>query len=163
MEEEKKKEIDKNKLYFWIRFGVWVLCSLVIPIGFINYRYELFTRVSKVSVSGWLLLIGVIVFVFSIILVRYILHSKKYSYFKQIIKGAVGLILPLGFIIYCLYCSRETIEQLIQVLCVCCLSWTVAIAVNPMPKWTYEQSKGEQEEFINYVLDKRVDKNKNIN
>lgn len=153
-----EKKIDKQKLYFWIRFAVWIITSLVIPIGFINYRYELFSKVSKVSLSGWCLLVGVIVFVFSIILVRYVLHSRKYSYFKQIIKGVVGLILPLGFVIYCLYCSRETIEQLIQVLSLCCLSWTVAIAVNPMPKWTYEQSKGEQEEFINYVLDKRVEK-----
>lgn len=153
-----EKKIDKQKLYFWIRFAVWIITSLVIPIAFINYRYELFTKVSKVSLSGWCLLVGVIVFVFSIILVRYVLHSKKYSYLKQIIKGAVGLILPLCFVIYCLYCSRETIEQLIQVLSLCCLSWTVAIAVNPMPKWTYEQSKGEQEEFINYVLDKRIEK-----
>lgn len=153
-----EKKIDKQKLYFWIRFAVWIITSLVIPIAFINYRYELFAKVSKVSLSGWCLLVGVIVFVFSIILVRYVLHSKKYSYLKQIIKGVLGLILPLGFVIYCLYCSRETIEQLIQVLSLCCLSWTVAIAVNPMPKWTYEQSKGEQEEFINYVLDKRIEK-----
>lgn len=159
---EEKKELDKNKLYFWIRFSVWIITSLIIPIGFINYRYQLFTKVSKISVSGWILLVGVIVFVFSIILIRYILHSKKYSYFKQIIKGCLCLIMPLLFVIYCLYWARDTIDQLIQVLSVCCLSWTVAIAVNPMPKWTYEQSKGEQEEFINYVLDKRVEKHKQV-
>lgn len=155
---EDKKEIDKTKLYFWIKFVVWILTSLVIPILFINYRYGLFYQINKVALSGWALLVGVIIFVFSIILVRYVLHSRKYSYLKQIIKGVVCLILPLCFVIYCLYCSRETIEQLIQVLCLCTFSWSVAIAVNPMPKWTYEQSKGEQEEFINYVLDKRVDK-----
>ena len=63
-----EKKIDKQKLYFWIRFAVWIITSLVIPIAFINYRYELFTKVSKVSLSGWCLLVGVIVFVFSIIL-----------------------------------------------------------------------------------------------
>ena len=160
MEEEKKKEIDKVKLYFWIRFTVWIITSLVIPVVFINYRYGLFYQINKVALSGWALLVGIIFLVFSVILIRYILHSRKYSYFKQIIKGAVCLILPLGFVIYCLWCSKETIEQLIQVLCVCCLSWTVAIAVNPMPKWTYEQSRGEQEEFINYVLDRRIEKGK---
>ncbi len=151
---------NKEKLYFWIRFIAWITCSLIIPITFINFRYGLFRQVSKVSVSGWCLFVGVIFFVFSIILVRYVLHSKKYSYLKQILKGVVSLILPLGFVIYCLYCSRDTIEQLIQVLCVCCLSWTVAIFVNPMPKWTYDQSKGEQEEFLNYFLDKRVENKK---
>lgn len=155
-----EKKIDKQKLYFWIRFAVWIVCSLILPIAFINYRYELFSKVSKITLSGWCLLVGVIVFVFSIILVRYILHSAKYSYFKQVIKGAVFLILPLLFVIYCLYCCRDTIDQLVQVLSFCCLSWVVAIAVNPMPKWTYEQSKGEQEEFINYVLDKRVENKK---
>lgn len=157
---EDKKEIDKEKLYFWIRFVVWIITSLVIPVVFINYRYGLFYQINKVALSGWALLVGIIFLVFGVILIRYVLHARKYSYFKQIIKGVVCLILPLSFVIYCLYCSRETIEQLIQVLCVCTLSWTVAIAVNPMPKWTYEQSKGEQEEFINYVLDKRVE-NKN--
>lgn len=154
---EEKKEINKEKAYFWARFVAWIIFSLVIPILFINYRYGLFKQVSSVSLSGWCLLVGVIFFVFAIILVRYVLHSRKYSYFKQIVKGVVCLILPLGFVIYCLYCARDTIEQLIQVLCICCLSWTIAICVNPMPKWTYEQSKGEQEEFINYVLDKRVE------
>lgn len=154
--------INKEKMYFWIRFSVWIITSLVIPIGFINYRYQLFSKVSKVSVSGWILLVGVIVFVFSVILIRYVLHSRKYSYFKQIVKGVVSLILPLGFVIYCLYWARDTIDQLIQVLSICCLSWTIAIAVNPMPKWTYDQSKGEQEEFFNYVLDKRIEKKKEI-
>lgn len=161
MNENEKKEIDKEKMYFWVRFATWIICSLIIPICFINYRYGLFYQVNKIALSGWALLVGIIFFVFSVILIRYVLHSRKYSYFKQIIKGVVCLILPLSFVIYCLWCARETIEQLIQVLCVCCLSWTIAIAVNPMPKWTYEQSKGEQEEFINYVLDKRVEKAKN--
>ena len=161
MEEEKKKEIDKVKLYFWIRFTVWIITSLVIPVVFINYRYGLFHQINKIALSGWALLVGIIFLVFGVILIRYVMHARKYSYFKQIIKGVVCLILPLSFVIYALYCSRETIEQLIQVLCVCCLSWTVAIAVNPMPKWTYEQSRGEQEEFINYILDKRVENGKN--
>lgn len=157
MEEVKKKE----KQIFWTRFAIWILFSLVAPIGFINYRYNLFGKVSKVSLSGWFLLVGVILFVFTIILIRYVLHSRKYSYAKQIIKGVITLILPLLFVIYCLYCAKNTIEQLIQVLSFCTLSWCVAICVNPMPKWTYNQSKGEQEEFINYVLDKRVERKTN--
>lgn len=152
---------NKDKQIFWTRFAIWILFSLVAPIGFINYRYNLFGKVSKVSLSGWLLLVGVILFVFTIILIRYVLHSHKYSYARQVIKGAITLILPLLFVIYCLYCAKDTIEQLIQVLSFCTLSWCVAICVNPMPKWTYEQSKGEQEEFINYVLDKRVERKTN--
>lgn len=161
MAEEKETKVNKEKAWFWIRFASWVLFSLVMPILFINYRYQLFSKVSKVSLSGWCLFIGVIVFVFSIILVRYVLHSAKYSYLKQVIKGAVFLILPLLFVIYCLYCCRDTIDQLIQVLSFCCLSWVIAIAINPMPQWVYNQSKGEQEDFINYVLDKRVEKKSN--
>lgn len=157
MEEVKKKE----KQIFWTRFAIWILFSLVAPIGFINYRYNLFGKVSNVSLSGWFLLVGVIFFVFTIILIRYVLHSRKYSYVKQIIKGVITLILPLLFVIYCLYCAKNTIEQLIQVLSFCTLSWSVAICVNPMPKWTYDQSKGEQEEFINYVLDKRIENKRN--
>lgn len=157
MDEVKKQE----QRIFWARFALWVVFSLVAPIGFINYRYGLFVKVSSVSLSGWALFVGVVIFVFSIILVKYILHSRKYSYTKQIIKGAVSLIMPLLFVIYVLYASRETINQLLQTLSFCTLSWSVAICINPMPKWTYEQSKGEQEEFINYILDKRIENNKN--
>lgn len=155
--ETKKLEID-SKPVFWTRFVLWVVFSLVVPILFINYRYGLFKAVSEVQLSGWCILLGVIIFVFIFILIRYLLKARKYSYLKQILQGFCYLILPVGFVVYCLYASRNTIDQLIQVLCCCLLSWIIAIAVNPMPRWTYKQSQGEQENFINLILDKRENK-----
>ena len=156
MEKEEKKKLDiDSPQVFWTRFILWVVFSLVIPILFVNYRYGLFSKISGIALSGWGTLVGIIVFVFCCVFLRYILHSKTYAFYKQIIKGCLYLVAPCCFVLWVLYCSRNTIDQLIQVLACCTLSWAVAICVNPMPRWVYMQSRGETENLIDLVLEKR--------
>lgn len=158
-----KEKLTSNTAIFWYRFIAWTFFSVIAPVLFINYKYHIFEQVSSLSLSGWGMLIGLIAFVFVFILLRYILHSKKYAFYKQVIKGCCYLLLPLGFVIYCLYISRNAIDNLINVLCFCMLSWLIAICVNPMPKRTYEQTKGETSDLINGILDLREKKNNNDN
>jgi len=153
--EDEKKELG----IFWGRFVLWVLFGLVIPVCFIAYRFQLFQKVSTLNIGGWGLLVGVIVLVFCIVLLKYVLNTKKWAYWKQIVKGVAVLLLPLGFVIYALYCCRNTIDQLIQVLGCCLLSWAVAIVVNPMPEWAYNQSKGETADAMELAF-KRYDEKK---
>ena len=77
---------------------------------------------------------------------------------KQILKGVIFLILPLALVFICLYYARDMIDRLLQVVGCLLVSETIAVCVNPMEEWTYEQSKGEEENFINYVLAKREEK-----
>ena len=150
-------ETKKDKEIFWVRFVGWVVFCLL-PIVFVAWRYGLFSKVTKISVSGWALFCGLILFVFLAIFLNYLLKVKKWAYWKQIVKGVLFLILPLSACLYGLYCARDTIDQLLQVLGVCILCWTVAIVINPMPGWTYEVSKGETADMFDYALDRREQK-----
>ena len=159
MENDEKKA----KKIFIVRVCLYILFGLILPSAFIIWRYDLFKTVSKVNLSGWAIVLGIIVLTFTIITLRYILHAKKYSYTKQIIKGVCSIILPLLFIIFVLYSARNTIDQLLQVLGCVTICETIAIVINPLEKWAYKQSLGEQENFLNYVLDKREQKKDNKN
>lgn len=147
----------KQKQKFWIRFVLWV-ASCLTPVVFITWRYGLFSKVTKVSISGWALLCGAILFIFLAVFLSFLLKVKKWAYWKQVVKGVMFLILPLCICLYGLYCAKDTIDQLMQVIGCCILCWIIAIAVNPMPQWTYNISKGETADVLDYALDRREKK-----
>ena len=147
-----------EKNMFILRVVLWNIFGWVIPIGFIIYRFNLFQKVSQINLNGGIILCAIIFFIFLIVLLSYIIKSKKYSYIKQILKGVIFLIIPLALVFICLYYARNMIDRLLQIVGCLLISETIAIVVNPMEEWTYEQSKGEEENFINYVLAKREEK-----
>lgn len=147
--------MTSDKAIFIYRFILWVFFSVIVPVLFINWKFGLFVTINNISLSGWAIFIGIITFGFAWICLRSIIRSKKYSYYKQIVKGCCHLLLPVGLITYLLWIAKDQISALVQVLCCCLASWLVAICVNPMPKWTYEQSKGETSETLNYFFDLR--------
>jgi len=147
-----------DKKWFIIRFILWNIFAWFIPIAFIIFRFNLFQKVSHINLNGGIVLCAIIFFVFLIVFLRYILRSKKYTYYKQIIKGVVFLILPLALVFICLYYARDMIDRLLQVMGCLLLSETIAICVNPMEQWAYIQSQGEYENAIDYLLAKREQK-----
>lgn len=147
-----------DKKWFVLRVILWNIFGWVVPIAFIIYRFNLFQKVSQINLNGGIILCAIIFFIFLIVLLSYIIKSKKYSYMKQILKGVIFLIIPLALVFICLYYARNMVDRLLQVVGCLLISETIAICVNPMEAWTYEQSKGEEENFINYVLAKREEK-----
>lgn len=147
-----------DKRIFIIRFILWNIFSWLIPVGFITYRFDLFQKVSRINLNGGIVLCAIILFVFVIILLKHLLQSRKYSYYKQLLKGAIFLILPLALVFICLYYARDMIDRLLQVVGCLLVSETIAVCVNPMEEWTYIQSKGECESVIDYFVSKRNQK-----
>ena len=91
---ETKEETKKltPKQIFAIRMVCWVLCALIIPVAFIIFRYDLFTKISKVQFGGWGMIAILIIFTFVIVLGNYLKKGfKKYSMVGQIINGAVKI------------------------------------------------------------------------
>ena len=64
--EETKKQLTPKQI-FAIRMVCWVLCSLIIPVAFIIFRYDLFTKISKVQFGGWGMIAVLIIFTFVIV------------------------------------------------------------------------------------------------
>ena len=42
-----------SKTQFWIRFAIYFLLGLVVPVVFLIWRFKLFGKVSTISIGGW--------------------------------------------------------------------------------------------------------------
>lgn len=145
----------KGLVIFWSRFVGWVIFFIGVPIGFMAWRFELFSKVSQIKISGWGLVAIILVAVFLVSLLRYLTKSKEYSYLKQVLKGLMFPVIPLLAVWYMLNYFEDSIVQLEQFIGVLAISEAVAVIVNPMPKWVSEKTKGETEDIIEAFLTKR--------
>lgn len=174
--EEKEQASKSNKItewinnhpkaVFWIRFALWSLCACVIPFLFIVYRFQLFQTISKIQIGGWGMIAIIIVAVFAFSIIRYVKMalSAKYSLAVQILNGICKIIIPLVVVMVIIYNIKSNIDLFIQVLGVVIISEMVAIPLNPLPKWAYEQQKNvreeERKETVDYLLDSFFKKKK---
>ena len=115
---ETKKETKKltPKQIFAIRMVCWVLCALIIPVAFIIFRYDLFTKISKVQFGGWGMIAIIIIFTFIAVLGKYLKRGfKKYSLVGQIISGVIKIVLPLVALYFILVNIKDSIDLFLQV------------------------------------------------
>lgn len=157
---------DHPKAIFWIRFIAFFMFACALPFIFIVWRFDLFKSVSKVQIGGWGILAIILVIAFVFVVIRYVKMAinAKYSLTAQVLGGVCKIILPLVAVTVILWCVRNEIELLLQVLGCIILCELIAIPLNPLPKWAYEQQKEVKEEdrkeTMDYVLD-RIFKKKN--
>ena len=147
------------KLVFWSRFVLWLICALGLPIAFIIWKFELFQVVSKLNISGWGILVILLVLIVVFIIVRYVrlILNAKYTFVGQCLNGFCKVILPLLAALLIFYNTRNNIDLLIQVLSAILLCETMAVPLNPFPKLVYDKQKGvreeERRETVDYLLD----------
>lgn len=133
-EEEKKK-----KTIFWTRVVLLVFFGIIFPFAFIAWRFSLFTQVSKISLNGWGIVGIAILFLISRFYFKALKGKLPYSMALQIIQGIFTIIVPLIALVGVLYAIRNDIDYFIQALLITIVCECVAIPVNPLPKWAYEQ------------------------
>lgn len=146
-----------SKKEFWIRTSVWVVFALLVPLGFICWRYNLFVTINNVSFSGGGILGVVLLIIFLHVLFKYINSGMVgFSYTKQILNGVAKLIVPLVSVLLVVIAVRNSLDYFIQALGVTIISETIAIPVNPFPKWVHEKTQGEYESMLD-ILVKKLD------
>lgn len=151
MEDDKKKEL----LTFWIRFVVWTIFACVAPVGFIVWRFELFSKVSAVQFGGWGILAVIIIAVFIISVFRYVSKGMmRWSMTKQVILGVCKVTIPLLALYWILSAISNNITIFLQALAVVIACETVAIPINPLPKWVDEKTQGQINSPIDYFFQK---------
>jgi hypothetical protein len=79
-----------------------------------------------------------------------------FSYTKQILNGVAKLIVPLVSVLLVVLAVRNSLDYFIQALGVTIISETIAIPVNPFPKWVHEKTQGEYESMLD-ILVKKLD------
>ena len=155
---ENVKQVDKETKIFIARFILFVLTGVVLPFVFIAWRYDIFRvgNVSpKVSLTGWGFIALIIVFCFVKYCVSVLKQTIPYSLTYQIISGFTKVILPL-LLVYCAVLGiKNSIEMFQQALLITIICESVAIIVNPLPKYMHdkgiEHASGIMDLFIEKV------------
>lgn len=164
MEKEKKNITETIKEHpkttFFVRLVFWVIFALIIPICFIGFRFELFSKKAELALSGWGVIVVIIAAIFLFVFLKYIKLglSKKHNLFIQCLNGILKITLPLIIVFVVLYNIKNNLEYFMQALGCIILCETIAIPINPMPQWVYEQQKDvredERKDTIDYLISK---------
>lgn len=163
MEDTGKKESKglTDRQRFWLMFALWSAFSCVIPVAYIVWRYDLFTEVSRIQFGGWGLVAVVIVAAFAYAVLKYVKRGMaKWSMAKQVIAGIMKVIVPLLALFFAIKAIQDSIDAFLQALGAVIACEAVAIPLNPLPKWAYEQSRGATEDAIEVILGKRKEDGK---
>lgn len=153
---------------FWIKFSIFLLFSLVLPVSFIAIRFKLFSTARQLNtITLWAVialcvLIGVVSF-----LIKFYLDGMKckHSLLKQILQGAVRVLIPIFIMIVLVFFARkilmanyetmlQTLNNLLLVLGVCFVSETIAIIVNPLPEWAFNNNVDGMAEIYDKIKNK---------
>lgn len=151
--------------------SVFLSVALIIPITYIIIKYNLFVvkeeittitrseRSMKIGLLG-VMVIGVFIGVIGVLLAYWLKGLKtKFSIAKQIILGAVKLILPLCLVllivqlIYNKMCLidyqklinwfeaiKVSLQEIKDALLIIILCESIAIVINPLPRWCFDNN-----------------------
>lgn len=158
-----EKKTNK-RLIFWIRFAFYALFGLIIPILFLAWRFELFSKVSKLSIGGWGIVAIIIVGIFFIKLIKAVRKGLPFSFGTQVLEGLCKVTIPLLVLTFITNYMQSCVEEMYQFLFVLTFSETFALIINPIPQWAHENKIEEKESIIKNVLSNiGIMKNDNTN
>lgn len=92
------------------------------------------------------------------VLIKFYLDGMKtkYSWFKQVLEGVIKLILPLTLVLLIFLWLGDNIKMVKEALYIIIPCELVAICVNPLPKWCFDNNV----EGMGEIADKIFHKNK---
>ena len=132
MKQEQRNFIIRLTLYIFFGFGI--------PGGFLVWRFKLFKQVSKLSIGGW----GIIFIFFALIffwkLISSLRKGMNFGFAKQCLNGICGTLFPLLMLIVVCSLLDNWMEELIEFLSVAFICQMIAIPINPIPKWRFENN-----------------------
>ncbi len=129
------------------RLILFLMFSLIAPITYISIRCKLFS--TKTTISVWFIIVlGVVLAIVSLIIKYYLDGMKtKYSIFKQILEGFIKVILPITFVLISVVWFKSKMEWIvsnvnlmIEILSIILGCEVIAVIVNPLPKWAFENN-----------------------
>lgn len=138
---------DKTKkvLIFWSRLLAYLVFAIVIPVGFLIWRFKLFSKISTISIGGWGIIAIIIVAATFVSMLKYIKKGLPFSFFTQCITGVIKIIIPLVVTLLIINTLKDSITELMQFLVVYIACQCVAIPVNPFPQWVHDNKLEEEE------------------
>lgn len=160
MEKDEKKMSLRQ---FWIRLSIWITFAILIPIGFLFYRYDLFVRVHTeeadgYQITGWGIFACILFSLFILYIIREAKKGMPYgSMFSQCVDGYSALI-PVLIMIFILNGIKDNIDAFEQVMIVLLISEAIAVPINPLRRWAWEHNIEVTGSFLGSVIKKAINK-----
>jgi hypothetical protein len=152
MNNENEKKFVNSKLFFWVRFVIYVLTMFLIPAAFLVIKFKLFQKITAFQIGGW----GVVFFLtfgFGFIyLINQVKKGLPFCYLTQILKGLTRIFIPLLVLTGILFLLQNNIKDVLLFMYVLLPCEFVAIFVNPLPSWAYHNKLGEEGYKLKTVL-----------
>ena len=130
---------------------------MIAPVTYMIVRFHLFQTTTKLQVGlAGVVVIGIMMGVISVLIKFYLDGMKcKYSLLKQILVGIIRLILPLTLLLVILIWLGDNIAMIKEALYVIIPCELVAIVVNPLPKWCFDNNIEGLSEIADKILSKK--------
>jgi Na+/proline symporter len=137
-----------EKKIFLARLILFTIFACVLPFSFIAWRYHIFTTLNSVSLSGWGIIAIVIALVFIVYVARMLKRGMPYSMLTQCIGGLLKVTLPLIILYVVVNAIKNQSEIFLQALLVVIISETIAIPINPFPKWLNDNQIKKEDSYF---------------
>ena len=137
-----------EKKIFLARLILFTIFACVLPFSFIAWRYHIFTTLNSVSLSGWGIIAIVIALVFIVYVARMLKRGMPYSMLTQCIGGLLKVTLPLILLYVVVNAIKNQSEIFLQALLVVIISETIAIPINPFPKWLNDNQIKKEDSYF---------------
>lgn len=166
--ESEEKELHPPKKMttgeFWIRFSLWTLFAVVVPIGFIAWRFGLFkptdntVQTTSLKLSGWGIIGVIIIGIFILAIIRQAKKGLPYgSMLCQCIDG-YSLLIPLLLAVLVIDGVKDNIDKFEQILIVTLVSEAVGIPINPMRRWAMEHNIERSSNILTKIIKEAIKK-----
>ena len=129
-----------TKKVFAIRLGIYILLGLILPIAFLAWKFELFTKVTQASFSVWGLIAMVIAIVFVLKLFDGLRKGLKHGWTKQVIDSICEITVPLLIVTVAFDWMSGFATEFVQFLILLIICETLAGVANPIPQWCFENN-----------------------
>ena len=137
-----------EKKIFLARLILFTIFACVLPFSFIAWRYHIFTTLNSISLSGWGIIAIVIALVFIVYVARMLKRGMPYSMLTQRIGGLLKVTLPLVLLYVVVNAIKNQSEIFLQALLVVIISETIAIPINPFPKWLNDNQIKKEDSYF---------------
>lgn len=157
-EKKEKKELTPRQkaAIFAARLILFIMLSMGGPVIYIMCRFKPFTasESTQVGFAGFIVLLILLIGI--AVLIGFYLEGMKtkYSFLKQVMSGIVKVILPIvGLLCLCWGLSKY-LEELLEILIMLIPFEFLAILVNPLPKWAFDNNVEGLGNIVGGLLDK---------
>ncbi len=145
----------KDKKVFIARTILFCIFGCILPFVFIAWRFEIFSNGgSHISLTGWGIIGIMIVFFFVLYCLKILKNSIPFSMTYQILSGLIKVILPLLLVYLVVNAIEGSIHQFKQALFVVIICESVAIVVNPFPKYMHDKGIEKAENLMDMFITK---------